>query len=371
MRKIVLLTLGLALIAIGTAYGLWAEKRPVAHYLSDLRSELVTNQGTPSERGNLLGIQPQLFPGDYQSPARLRLKLAAYLRHARELGLLNDKTIAVLPEHIGTWLMLVGEKPELYLAATTSEAMHWLAISNPLLFVQAMARAEGDKRLDDARLRMKAASMAQDYQALFGGLAREFGVTLVAGSIVLPEPSVEQGILHIGRGPLYNSALVFGRDGRIIGQPQRQRLSDFPGRGPQALAARQPLQVFQTPAGPLGVLIGRDSWYPANYQQLRQMGAQMIVVSAALSGKDRWQQPWRGYRRLPWPAQVTLAPGSLSEAQAWQQLARLDGLHPGISVFLRGRFWDNDQDGQSFAHGSVLADQPAAAPAAQLLNVWL
>jgi hypothetical protein len=41
---------------------------------------------------------------------------------------------------------------------------------------------------------MKSKAMAKDYQALFGGLAKEFA-TLVAGSIVLPEPSIRDGQL--------------------------------------------------------------------------------------------------------------------------------------------------------------------------------
>jgi hypothetical protein len=43
---------------------------------------------------------------------------------------MNDKTIVVLPEHIGTWLMLAGEKNELY-QALHKDAMNWLAVSNP------------------------------------------------------------------------------------------------------------------------------------------------------------------------------------------------------------------------------------------------
>lgn len=60
---------------------------------------------------------------------------------------------------------------------------------------------------------MKADSMAADYQTLFGGLAKEFGVTVVAGSIALPAPRIEHGKLLPGSGPLYNSSIVFGSDG--------------------------------------------------------------------------------------------------------------------------------------------------------------
>ncbi len=110
MRKLLYLFFSMAIVAALTTYAMWAADRPAGHYLSDLRIKLAVDQGTPGDRGNLLGIQPELFPTDYQSPERLHRKLAAYLQQAQDQGLLNEKTVVVLPEHIGTWLMISGEK---------------------------------------------------------------------------------------------------------------------------------------------------------------------------------------------------------------------------------------------------------------------
>ncbi|BBH32418.1 MULTISPECIES: carbon-nitrogen hydrolase family protein [Pseudomonas] len=376
MRKFLYLLFTLALIAALITYALWTTDRPTGHYLSDLRINLAVDQGTPADRGNLLGIQPELFPTDYQSPERLHRKLAAYLQTARDLGFLNAKTVVVLPEHIGTWLMVGGEKDELYQATTLKEAMNWLAISNPLAFIRALVSAQGDNRLDDAYLRMKAERMAHDYQALFGGLAKEFGITLVAGSIVLPEPSVSEGELKIGRGALYNSSLVFGSDGRPIGQPQRQRHPVFEQR--DVLGANHPTvpQVIDTPAGRLGVLIGSDSWYPLHYRQLNDQGAQLIAVPAFIIGRDTWDKPWSGYKGLSTPSEVSLKPGEVSEGQAWHRLT-LTGQLPisqargGVSVFLRGQFWDSGSAGQSFISHDGQHFPDGEARGARLLNLWL
>ncbi|SCZ30668.1 MULTISPECIES: carbon-nitrogen hydrolase family protein [unclassified Pseudomonas] len=376
MRKFLYLLFSLALIAALITYALWTTDRPTGHYLSDLRISLAVDQGTPADRGNLLGIQPELFPTDYQSPERLHRKLAAYLQTARDQGFLNAKTVVVLPEHIGTWLMVGGEKDELYQASSLKEAMNWLAISNPLAFIQALISAQGDSRLDDAHLRMKAERMAHDYQALFGGLAKEFGITLVAGSIVLPEPSVSDGELKIGRGALYNSSLVFGSDGRPIGQPQRQRHPVFEQR--DVLGADRPtaVQVIDTPAGRLGVLIGSDSWYPLHYRQLNDQGAQLIAVPAFILGRDTWDKPWSGYKGLSTPSEVSLKPGEVSEGQAWHRLT-LTGQLPisqaqgGVSVFLRGQFWDNGSAGQSFISHNGQHFPDGNARGARLLNLWL
>ncbi|MBC3374414.1 carbon-nitrogen hydrolase family protein [Pseudomonas sp. SWRI92] len=376
MRKFLYLLFSLALIAALVTYALWTTDRPAGHYLSDLRINLAVDQGTPADRGNLLGIQPELFPTDYQSPERLHRKLAAYLQTARDQGFLNDKTIVVLPEHIGTWLMVSGEKDEVYQATTFKQAMHWLAVSNPLAFIQALAGAKGDSRLDDAYLRMKAATMAHDYQALFGGLAKEFGVTLVAGSIVLPEPSVSEGELKIGRGALYNSSLVFGRDGRPIGQPQRQRHPVFDQQEVLEAEHSDASRVIETPAGRLGILIGSDSWYPLHYRQLNEQGAQLIAVPAFVMGRDTWDKPWSGYKGLSTPDEVSLKPGELTEGQAWLRLTLTSQLpisqaRGGVSVFLRGQFWDNGSAGQSFISHNGEQFSDGQSRGARLLNLWL
>ncbi|WDH51311.1 carbon-nitrogen hydrolase family protein [Pseudomonas chlororaphis] len=376
MRKLLYFTFTLALIAALTSYTLWTRERPIGHYLSDLRIQLAVDQGTPADHGNLLGIQPELFPTDYQSPERLHRKLAAYLQQARDQGLLNEKTVVVLPEHIGTWLMVSGEKNELYQAASLKEAMNWLAVSNPLPFLRALITAKGDNRLDDAHLRMKARSMADQYQRLFGGLAKEFGITLVAGSIVLPEPVIEGSNLRIGSGALYNTTLVFGSDGLPIGQPQRQLYPTFDERGFIQASADQAVQVVDTPAGRLGVLIGSDSWYPDNYRKLNAQGAQLVAVPAFVMGRGAWDRPWRGYKNLSTPSEVSLKPEEVSEGEAWRRLT-LTSRAPsslasaGVSVFLRGQFWDQGSAGQSFinSNGEHFADGDARG--ARLLNIWL
>lgn len=376
MRKLVVFTFLMTLVAGVCAYLIWTEKRPVGHYLSDLRISLTVNEGAPTDRGNLLGVQPQLFPADYQSLERLHLKFAAYLQKARDKGLINDKTVVVLPEHVGIWLMLGGEKNELYQAASFKEAMNWLSISNPLLFLRALISAKGNNRIEDAYLRMKAPAMARDYQILFGGLAKEFGVTLVAGTIALPNPSVSHGQLHVGHGPLYNASLVFGRDGFPIGQPQRQLYPSLDERGFIEPGDERSINVIDTPAGRLGILIGSDSWYPANYQKLNERGAQLVAVPARVIGRGTWEKPWRGFKGVSTPSEISLKPEELSEGDAWRRLTLISQrpisqATAGMSVFLNGQFWDQASVGQSFlSHdGQVFADGNARG--ARLLNVWL
>lgn len=373
MRKLLSGAFALVAIAMLCGYGLWTQERPEGHYLSDLRIELALNDGVPGERGNLLGIEPQLFPSDYQNLERLHRKLSAYLEQARAQGLVNARTVVILPEHIGTWLWARGEKNELYQVTHRREAWQWLELSNPLRYGLAMLAATGDDRRADAHLRMKAGQMADDYQRLFGGLAKEFDVTLVAGSIVLPAPYVEQGVLHAGAGPLFNSSLVFGRDGAPLGQPQRQQYPDSEVRRFIQGGHGQPLQTVQTPAGRLGVLVGSDSWYPENHRALAAQSAQLIANPVFLSGKDSWDTPWRGNRHQPLAARLPMRQGQASERTAWQRLtlAASGQYATSMSVFLRGQFWELGGDGQGFANRAGRHLAGSAGQGARLLNLWL
>ena len=371
--RYLLLILLLGLVA---GYAVWTQFRPSGLFLADLRSEVALNQGTPGEHGNLLGIQPQLYANDYRSPAALRIKLAAYLEQAHSEGLLNNKTIVVLPEHIGTWLVASGEKNEVYSATSVSEAMLWLAASNPLQLLKALFAAKGQDRLADALFRMKAEQMARDYQTLFGGLAKEYGVTLVAGSIVLPEPRIEDGKLLPGSGPLYNISQVFDNDGQPIGQPQRKVVPIIDEQGFTASAQADQLTVVETPAGRLGVLVCADSWFPQNYQALAKQQVDLLAVPAFLTGNGNWDKPWGGYNCAATPTDVQLKAGELSEGDAWQRLAmagRIEqsGAHAGITVFMRGQLWDMGSDG----HSLIADDNGHAVSAddqgARLINLWL
>ncbi|MGC3450520.1 carbon-nitrogen hydrolase family protein, partial [Pseudomonas aeruginosa] len=69
--------------------------------------------------------------------------------------------------------------------------------------------------------------IAHDNQTPYGGLANDFKVTEVAGSIVLPDPEVEDGELRPGTGQLYYVSQTFGPVGGPLGEAQRKV---FPSR---------------------------------------------------------------------------------------------------------------------------------------------
>lgn len=295
MRKLAsLLILLLVLAGIG-GFLYWADLRPSAHYLSDLRSQTHGEQRPERSAGNLLLIRPQLFPLDYQSPAHLRLKLAAALDRARDEGLLGSDTLVVFPEHIGTWLLARDEKPEFYRARNRQEVRDWLLLGNPLLAVRVLLENLDADRLDEALLRMKAEGMAQDYQSLFSGLAREYRVTLVAGSILLPEPQLRDGELHSGDGALRNLSLAFAADGSILGEPYQE---SWPW---------QPHDARQQIPHAAGIITVERSWQPGYPQSQVRLPDESSSPPLFLRGKLSW--PIGGASR-----DIELIPTSVEQA---------------------------------------------------------
>lgn len=284
--------LGLAVLGLASLliYLDWTRDRRSGPLLSDLRILPIESRGQPGSAGNLIGIETRLMPADYQSPERLRLKFATYLDQARDAGLLSARTIVVLPEHVGTGLFATGEKPEVQQARTLRDAMQWTALSNPWDYLRALLDNEGEDRRTEAVIKIKARKMANDYQQIFGGLAKAYGVTLVAGSIVLPEPYMDGERLRSTSGPLRQVSLSFAADGSVLGPLQYKReLSRYERRYSEA-PDETTQSVLQTPAGRLAVLLGCDGYVhqpPAEAELLVVSGAHHVPDEACGTGQDR------------------------------------------------------------------------------------
>lgn len=371
-----------ALAACWAAWFLWAiAGRPTDTAPSPDPAPLQMHSlGSPQGRGNLLALQPWLTAQDYASATTLERKLASYLQAAFDAGWLQGpKTIAVFPEYTGTWLVAEGEKRSAIDAADVGTAMTTVALTHLPSFLYRMATAPAVAAPDKwALFTLKAESMAASYEAVFGNLSRRFGVHVVAGSIVLPQPELVDGHLRVHPGaPLVNMSALFGPDGRIV---PPLVIKAFPIDDEKTFTnagATGQLPVFNTPAGTLALLICADAWYPQAYANARQAGATLMAVPSFSAGDRAWQVPWGGYNGAPNAADVdTRDIGRLTEAQAWQKYAMVaraprQGVHTGVNVFLRGQLWDLGSDGATLAvHAGQAVAQPVRA-SATITNVWI
>jgi predicted amidohydrolase len=110
------------------------------------------------------------------------------------------------------------------------------------------------------------------YLETFGGLARETGAVIVAGSIYLPDEDT---------GTIRNRAYVFDVDGSTIGFQDKFNLT--PSEQELAVPGTR-LNAIDTRYGRLGILIGRDALFPEFARLLAVEGADLVIGMAASPG---------------------------------------------------------------------------------------
>ena len=369
-------------ILLAALYGWWTttDRNP---YASPTDSPIANVHvvGSNRQKGNMLGIQPWMVPLDYSTEERFRDKIRGYLTSAKERGLIvPGKTIVVLPEYFGTWLVAVDEKVSVYRALTVQDALTTMVLSNPICFIRARWNAPhtAQDKIKHAVFAMKGPRMAEIYTNTFTQLASQYQVTIVAGSILLPDPAVQNGKLIVGNGPLYNVSAVFHSNGRLDPQLVR-KVYPITDELPFVCPANPAdVPVFDTPVGTLGVLVCADSWNSAVYKTLKQKGATLLAVPSYSAGDGIWQTTWRGYSGTKTPPDARADVGHITEGQAWLAHAMAGratpeaGIKKGLNVFLRGDLWDLGTDGTTI----ILNDtsEPKTAPrvdGAALTCLWL
>ncbi len=366
MKKIVLVILSIIVFwAIWANTGNWSALPDVAPNISHV--EKLTPISIDSVQGNVVGIQPYMLESDYLSDEHFFRKLEAYYGQAKEAGFFKNNTIVLLPEYLGTWLVILDEKPAVAKASSLTWAMAQLVLTNPFEFFKYFPLSKNEEdRIASTLFRMKADQMAKVYQKSFLTLSKKYQVFTAAGSINLPEPQViDNQIIIKKEGSLRNSAFLFGPDGTIYPQVIKKA---FPIDSEKPfIAASIPSDIpnFNLPMGKVGILVCADSWYPEAYEAIK--GVDLVLVNSYCAIDGAMEVPWAGYNGAPAPADVDLSDiGEISEREAWQKYAlpgriALSGAKNGANVFLRGELWDLGTDGQPFfiRNGILLRSQAA------------
>lgn len=303
---------------------------------------------------NIVGIQPYMVPEDYLSEGHFYEKIKLYFDEAQRAGFFNENTVVLLPEYVGTWLVISGEKTSVAETAHLNKAMTLMVLSNIPKFIRSYFNNNKEQDVFAASLfRMKAMEMARIYSEVFKELASTYQVTINAGSIVLPDPGVNENQININvGGPLYNASFIFYPDGSIDKQLVKK---SFPISSEQPFVQACPvteLPVFDLPIGKTSILVCADSWYPEAYEEINRSAAEVILVNSYAAGDNAMAAPWKGYDGSAMPDDVNKNDiGTIKEVDAWKKYAlpgRIQSTQAkvGVNVFLRGKLWDLGSDGQ-------------------------
>ncbi|MCH6235489.1 nitrilase-related carbon-nitrogen hydrolase [Cognataquiflexum rubidum] len=317
-------------------------------------TENISPISSDSIRGNVVGIQPYMLETDYLTQQQFQDKLESYFKAANDQGFFRENTMVLLPEYLGTWLVIAEEKKSVVNAGNLTWAMAQLVLSHPFRFSTYFGKSEKESdRIAAALFRMKAEKMANIYQNVFNHLSKKYQVYIAAGSILLPGPEIKNGILEVDiEAPIYNTSFVFTPKGDLIPQSIRKA---FPIESEHPFVTASPtsdIPTFDLPFGKIGVLVCADSWYPESYKAIH--GVEVVLVNSYCAVDGAMDVPWAGYNGAPMPSDVDPNDiGKLTEKEAWMKYAlpgriRSSGAKIGANVFLRGQLWDLGTDGQPF-----------------------
>lgn len=371
MRRGAAIGLAAFFVALYAGFLMWPPPAP------DTESPIAAfNEFGEKSEASLIGVQPYLAPADYRSAGALRARLGDYLEAARTRGWITGRTVVIFPEHIGTWLAAAHAPAAAYEAKTASGATTALIAAHPFAFSVHWLQASEEDRAAAAIFRMRQKKMLAAYNDVFGVLARDYGVSVVAGSIVAENPRIEDGRIIAGRGALYNASVLFRPDGTAA---EEVVLKVHPIPSETSFTAPAPAEripTFATPVGQLGVLICADSWHPDAYNALKARGAEIVAVPAFLQPDGAWSEPWRGYV-TDWPDDVSRAnPGARTEEAAWRSYSmparapRID-VERAMTVFLRGHLWDLGADGRTLSLTGDGLELGEEVDGAALSVLWL
>jgi deaminated glutathione amidase len=126
-------------------------------------------------------------------------------------------------------------------------------------------------------------------QSMLAASARDFGLTLVGGTMPLRVP---------GEQRVAAASLVYGPDGARIGRYDKIHLFDVnvpdaaeSHRESAGMVPGRQVTVLDTPCGRLGIAVCYDLRFPELFRRMVELGADCFVVSAAFTvptGEAHW-----------------------------------------------------------------------------------
>ena len=185
---------------------------------------------------------------------------------------------------------------------------------------------------------------------LLGAVARETGVVLVASLFEKRAP----GLYH-------NTAVVFERDGAIVGKYRKMHIPDDPGYYEKFYFTPGDLGFtpILTSVGRLGVLVCWDQWYPEAARLMALAGADILLYPTAIGWNPEDSSEERERQLNAW---ITVQRGHAVANGLPVVACNRVGVEPDPSAQTQGiHFWGNSfvtgPQGELLAQAGVAEEQ--------------
>jgi len=207
-----------------------------------------------------------------------------YLRPFLRSAATKRARLIIFPELAGLMVMpalLGGLHANLLMRADLARRRRtpfWQKMTGSLAGTLARSLKVDFRRLLGGLLEVKAAEVWAAYEEIYGGLAKEFDLTLVAPSAYLPDPA--DGIIR-------NIAVVYSPSGERLGYQAKGILH------PEDEDLAQPgaeWNVIQTDVGRIGLMLGGDVLYPEIGRLLAYQGAEMLIAQGAATERVLYEK---------------------------------------------------------------------------------
>lgn len=379
MKKIFKIS-GVLVFAAVIGYLVWSNTgRTVTDYEIELHLDTTFTLNADSGKGNIIGINPYMVPKDYSQKDLFIKKIQGYLDICQQNGWLNNKTVVILPEYIGSWLVVEGEKNKIYEAQTAEEAISEFVASNLFSYIHAwlMCPDNAEDKVKHSVFAMKGQHQANLYSKIFSQLSKQYGITIIAGSILLPNPEIRRNKIITHKGSLENVTAVFDPNGNMFPSFTRK---GYPIKDELPFIAKcQPVSpgVYDLPIGKTAVMICADSWYPESYQEIKKAHPQFIAVPCYTQKDFSMSSKWEGYSGFKAPDDIDQNDiGKITLREAWLKYTlptriKSSGASYGMIVNLRGKLWDLGTDGELLIYNKGEVIYPDSKTGASIANLWI
>ena len=328
---------------------------------------IVRNIGYDHNAGNVVAVQTFMNVLDYSTQERFYEKLDSYLQEGKRKGFLKEGTIVLFPEHIGTPLVLLGEKKDVYVANNVSSAFRQIILGDLFNYLRV---SYGGVTGDNGQIvfRMKTNEMKSVYENTFRKLSSSYKVTIIAGSILLPESEINANTnnIEIKNGNFLNSSFIFLPDGKIFSKILLKK--NLAKTEKQVANPGLPENSFLDFKN-VGVVLSNDSIYLSTYND-KVRNKEILLSPSILLEKD--EIDWKNEDIY---GKDTLD-SALTQAELWRKYSIFEKTKISqsnrviIQVVMLGKFFDLVMEGESAGLIRYVATEGLDNKVPAILNVW-